>query len=183
MSICTLSASDTLATIVEALLPRGASANWTLPEGGQCHDPSQPSQALYIVLDLRGSVHSDDGDSTFASEVVHLIIERPTNYTKVFAHVNDDFQLPKPEQFVMRSDHDSCWRTDGFRDVDQSFLHIQDQLRKRHPEGRINDFCTIHHIRRVMISYKYLDTHHRHRKALTSIELLGGRPVCGSLSP
>jgi hypothetical protein len=97
---------NALAAIVEAMLPRFSPADL----------------GLVIQLDLRASKHSVDSDDDEKSEasLVTFIIQRPHNYTKVLAKRtdfrHDRWLRPGVEiEMDMTSDHDSCWRSDGFR--------------------------------------------------------------------
>lgn len=71
-------------------------------------------------------------DSRFHKEFF-LVFHRPHNYTKVLMMENPDrgnkgLSLPKAGEFQMKqlSDHDSCWRSDGFRWVFQTFVEAWD---------------------------------------------------------
>lgn len=91
---------NALSTIVEAMLPKFSPANI----------------GLLVQLDLRAS--NNKMDKTIAT-LVTFIFQRPSNYTKVLVKRTDFHEDPwlfKDKEIVMdlASDHDSCWRSDGF---------------------------------------------------------------------
>jgi len=61
-----------------------------------------------------------------ATADVHLLVFRPTNYTQIYGLVNDSWALPPADaEWLLYIDHDSCWRTDGWRLLDK----VRDDLR------------------------------------------------------
>ncbi len=150
-----LAADSTIATLVNALLPRGGSSG-------------QPSRALYLQVRISLNVYAPVED--LESSTVHLIFERPTNYTKVWSCVDFAWNFPAPAKFVMLSDHDSCWSTDGLRDVSKTYLNLLGKLRERHGGKRIDvsSFNCIDHVEWVGVTY-HADPSDRHRKILTEI--------------
>jgi len=171
MSVCNVSAESSIATVVEAMLPRGGSA----PDNEPWRAGEVPTKALYIKLKLSLSHYDDDGDEDHESAFIHLIFCRPTNYTKVFACVNNEWAMPGPDQWTMKSDHDSGWRSDGMRDISKTYLRCLHELRKTigRDKGKLNisEFNTIDGIEWVQITWKDdpNDSRHRYRKLLTSI--------------
>jgi hypothetical protein len=170
MSVCTLSAIQTLREIVQAILPRGAST----PEGEPWRAGEVPVRALYISLDLQVYSHFDDGDEIRESAIVHLVFARPSNYTKVWSVVNSSGFLPEPEAFTMTSDHDSCWATDGLQDVNQTYLDLLGKVRSqtdtRPDAGSPKDFNGIHAIETIQVTWANDPEDKRdYRKLLTSI--------------
>lgn len=149
-----LAADLTIATLVNALLRRGGSSG-------------QPSRALYIQVRISLSVYEPVEDSESAT--VHLVFERPTNYTKVWSFVDTGWQIPDPSKFEMLSDHDSCWRTDGLRDVSSAYLNALGKLRERRPGSRIDTHNCIERVDWVGVTY-HADPSDRHRKTLTEIK-------------
>ena len=172
MSACNLSADITVATLVDCLLPRFGSQN-----GPKFHIKGKPSKALYVSLDLRLSDYSGDEEQC-ESRIVHLIFERPSNYTKVWAAVDRGIQISQPGVFTMRSDHDSCWRSDGLRDIQGACFEMLKALRAKNPDVAPSEFCTIHKVAWVEVEYEPIDLCNEYRKRLTSItekESLTGR--------
>lgn len=161
---CTLNAEHTVTTLVACLLPRRGSMNMHTR-----HDPFSPSKALYVSLDLRLSAHQKD-ETGHTSRIVHLIFERPSNYTKVWAVTDDAWQVPKPEAFTMRSDHDSCWRSDGLRVITEAYSDLFEKLRERNPGCSPSEFCVIHAVQWLSIEYAPVSTADPHVKRITSIK-------------
>jgi len=171
MSVCNLSADSTLASIVEAMLPRGGSA----PEDPMVMAGTVPTRALYLSVKVSLSHYVDNGDEAHERATIHLIFCRPTNYTKVFAVVNNEWARPAADAFIMRSDHDSGWRSDGMRDVTNAYLRALHELRKRigrdKDKAGISEFNTIGSIEWVNITWEDdPECNHRYRKLLTSVE-------------
>jgi hypothetical protein len=69
-----------------------------------------------VPVDARLSYYGGSREIKHNADI-HLIFHRPSNYTKVFWHVVYDGFIPDykiPEDgWVMESDHDSCWTSDG----------------------------------------------------------------------
>lgn len=155
-----LAADSTIATLVNALLPRGGSSG-------------DPSRALYVQVRLGVHVYGSDevSEAEMAFSLVHLIFERPTNYTKVWSCVDEGWSIPEASKFVMLSDHDSCWSTDGLRDVSKAYLNALGMLRERQPGSRIDTHNCIERVDWVGVTYAP-DPADRYRKILTGIKHL-----------
>ena len=176
MSVCNIAADSSLATVVEAMLPRGTSVYAPYVRGV----PLDRSRGLYVCLDLRVACHQDgaiEADSkkeeARRSIVVHLVFDRRSNYTKVWSVINDSWMKPEPGAFTMKSDHDSCWRTEGFRDVTDAYFTILHDLRANLPPSfrDIHEFSTIHSINWVEIEWeKDPDDERGYRKVLTHLK-------------
>jgi hypothetical protein len=152
-----LSADHTISTLVDALLPQNASV----------HGAGEPSKALYLQVRLHLSVYNDDGEDS-EHALVHLIFERPTNYTKVWSCVEDTWQIPDVSKFKMTSDHDTCWRSDGTRQVTNTYLDLLGELRERNGKAHISEFNLIDRVQFVEVTYTR-DPANSHVKNLTSI--------------
>lgn len=48
---------------------------------------------------------------------LHFIFSRESNYTQVFYLCNKSFALCPREVFELQVSHDSCWSTDGFKEM------------------------------------------------------------------
>ena len=149
-----LSAEASLATFVGAMLPRFS------PKG----------RALYIHVKCSLDCYPDEKDDDGEHWSLHLIFERPSNYTKVWVSLEDQWHIPRPDTFVMRSDHDSCWRTDGFRDLFQEYLSHRDALEERQPGERQCAFHIVNKVHFVEVEYEPRDLAEPHEKKLTKIE-------------
>lgn len=114
--------------IVEALFPRF----------------SDPKLGMLIMINCCYDKHTNNGkDEMHIKFPLYYLIHRPSNHTKVLlldSIENDKFRSP-PSQFdiikqknlrwVLRSDHDSCWRCDGFCDL----LKIENKIINTHFGG------------------------------------------------
>ena len=125
--------------VVEAMLPRHSAVD----------------VGLRIVLDLRESM-KDKKTSSFCRFIFH----RPSNYTKVLVNYqfNNFFaekHNPKNEAvyFNKASDHDSCWRTDGFHVLMEHWKNIENHY-NTHPSKvqRHNSFSIFEPISLVRFS-------------------------------
>jgi hypothetical protein len=117
--------------IVESMLPRF----------------SDPKLCLSFIVDNRYNDYSneeccDDGEA----ELITIIFNRPSNYTKVFVRVTD-FRPNEPDKFdpfhfvggyqkdpmkfFMTSDHDSCWRSDGLRIFFERLMFNREKMKHR----------------------------------------------------
>lgn len=171
--VATLAAENTVSTLVRAMLPEFGSLPHYLEDSSRYLDwdpKTTPTKALYVSVHLRLSTYSEEGEEDGESRMVHFVFERPSNYTKVFTVVDDAWSIPKPEAFVMKSDHDSCWRSDGLRDLSTVYLEMLHLLRERNPELRVSEFNIIREIKWVEISYEPIDPKDRYRKKITSIK-------------
>jgi len=72
---------------------------------------SGPKLGLSMILDIRASYKDKD-----ASRLLQLIFVRPSNYTKVFTR-QFDWEDLHGDEFMLQSDHDSCWRSDGLDEI------------------------------------------------------------------
>lgn len=80
---------------------------------------------------------------------IELLFIRPSNYTKVLGRVmdNNDYPITRTKNEVILnqySNHDSCWRSDGFSEFFQTFI----KAIKKYEEERNEDLT------------KYLDEWH-----------------------
>ena len=94
-----------LIDIIETILPRSSSDNVILTFG----------------LKLQWTYYEKNGNNNIFGKDILIAIHRPSNYTKVLTHVitgdKDFFKLTNNGTkviFNLESDHDSCWRSDGF---------------------------------------------------------------------
>ena len=116
----TINLDNSLAAMVEAMLPLFSPANL----------------GLVIQLDLRAS--NNETDKSVAN-LITFIFQRPSNYTKVLVKRTEfrcDPWLLKGQEIVMElaSDHDSCWRSDGFRILNEDWQDKVDKV--GHPYGK-----------------------------------------------
>lgn len=64
------------------------------------------TDGIYIRLDIR----NDENKSINA----HIVARRYYGGFQVWGAVDDEWHPPAPEAFELKSEHDSCWRSDGF---------------------------------------------------------------------
>lgn len=161
-----LQAGSTIATLVDALLPHKGST--PLADGS--------AKALYVQVDISLNVYGDDSDD-FENSFVHLIFERPTNYTTVWSCVSLGPNTPTPNQFTMRSNHDSCWRTDGLRDIHKAHSNAFKELRKRFPNSKIHESNRIELVQWVGVTYTTdpSDSTRKTLRGITPLTQLDGR--------
>lgn len=112
----------TIATIVEAMLPRFSS----------------PVLGLNMILEIIANDPNADKD---ARRYLHLLFIRPSNYTKVFTRVIGDrgnHCIGREIEFKLMSDHDSCWRSDG---LSQMFQLLRECCNEIDPEAPFAKLC------------------------------------------
>ena len=99
-----INASNTINSIVEAMLQRGTENKLLhiCVEVGYQHFPHANTS--------NGNNCSDEISYT---KFLHFIFYRPSNYTKVFLLKSSSRFLSNGGAFSMTSDHDSAWRMDG----------------------------------------------------------------------
>lgn len=107
---------------------------------------SDPKLVLVMCVDLNWTDHGydEDGntkvrDTRSFQKKIWLIFHRPNNYTKVLVSDKELSHLTlnkEPIQFQQYSDHDSCWRSDGFRWMFQTFVEAWDYFDQFGVEGR-----------------------------------------------
>lgn len=119
---------------VEAMLPRFSARNLVL--------------TMVIRADWTDFGFDEDGNTKIREELNYhreffLAFHRPSNYTKVLLkEISIDNRssgmIPRAGVTSMRqmSDHDSCWRSDGFHWVFQAFADAWDFFEKHNIEGR-----------------------------------------------
>lgn len=134
MSLIQIDADSTISTIVEAMLPRF----------------SDSTLGLLIGVDLSwyDYGYGKDGntkerDETYLRSNVWFLFVRPSNYTKVYVYeerFTEDGTTgnPKYEELVWEQscDHDSCWRTDGMRYLNEVYNQAYDFFKERGVELR-----------------------------------------------
>lgn len=106
--------------------------------------PEGQGLALHVALDVRrwSRPTAQDDDGKVVSRVIHFIIAKPTNYIRVYCAVRDDWDDPKPEEYKLQSEHDSCWRTDGFRMLHKTWCALDLELdEKGAPRDGRTDSC------------------------------------------
>lgn len=89
-----LSLHSVIADVVEGMLPRFSG-----------------KLALRMIFDLRVNRYAtvEDDEDEYQSQLIELTFHRPSNYTKVYVRTGAD-RLAFPNEWIKRSDHDSCWR-------------------------------------------------------------------------
>lgn len=105
---------NVLTSVVESFLPKF----------------SNEKLGLLIILDCSYDKYCEDGKGDISKRFpLYYLIQRPSNYTKVFfldTPNHDEFRSPpsyldvigkKDLPWLLKSDHDSCWRSDGFNDL------------------------------------------------------------------
>ena len=124
--------SQVLATMVETMLPRF----------------SNNRIGLYMVLDLREDCYTEDGtNEKSAASIMRFIIHRPSNYTKVltkyeFNNFHEELgnNGKDTHYYEKQSDHDSCWRSDGFNILFKHRQNVEKFFAEQTSE--VNEFYT-----------------------------------------
>jgi hypothetical protein len=94
---------------------------------------------LYITIDARYTNSKDT--SREVAIMRHVLIHRPSNYTKVLVSEDTDFlglrdfkYCKSEEYFEKYSDHDSCWRSDGFRFLSDDYFKAAKEVGEEIPK-------------------------------------------------
>ncbi len=99
---------------------------------------SDPKKGLMIRLEFRIISHDKDGDVYYSSRLLELVFQRPSNYTKVFSRVlNHHGEVLK--DWKNMSNHDSCWRSDGLRDIFDLYMDVRHDMESLNPEYNFKD--------------------------------------------
>lgn len=166
-----LSGGNVISSIVEAMLPRGASVETDASLMAKVAFDG-PTKALVITVALSSRWCDSDGiqEDRQASRVIHFVIERPTNYTKVWAAPGKWYQMPPLDKFEMLSDHDSGWRSAISDFLFQGWMALRsDKEFEGVPRGEIRDFNTIESIEFYTVEYEAVDER-GYKKVLTRLE-------------
>lgn len=117
-------------SIVESMLPRF----------------SDPKLCLAMIIDNRYNDYSSECCSAGEAELITVVFQRPSNYTKVFIRVTDfvpnegdgfepfhftNGRKQEPYKFIMTSDHGSCWRSDGLRIFFERLMYNREKMKRR----------------------------------------------------
>lgn len=86
-----------LASILMAALPENPDQKWGY---------SAPTNGLYIRLDIRN-------DQKWGINA-HVLARRYYGGFQVFGCIDNEWSVPEANAFALQSEHDSCWRSDGF---------------------------------------------------------------------
>ena len=100
---------------VECLLPRCSDAN----------------TGLKSTLKFSLTVHTGD-DVVYYDRILELVFQRPSNYTKVFSRILDKTGKVI-KNWTLKADHDSCWRSDGLKDIFQCYMTIIERAEEECP--------------------------------------------------
>lgn len=126
MSVADMNIELTIAHIVEAMLPRSSDRKLGL--------------LVRLKMETSDFGYGEDGNTLEREPQNHrkelcFLFVRPSNYTKVFL-----FE-PKQDEYCwlhkdngqlwnLESDHDSCWRSDGFHRVTDVYFELCDPICK-----------------------------------------------------
>lgn len=88
--------------------------------------------ALRMVFRINADYYGegDDFDAPQLTDYVEMLIYRPTNYTKIFVRIKSSSQQDYPELWTKVTDHDSCWRSDGFSAITKHQYDLVSRLAK-----------------------------------------------------
>lgn len=96
-------------------------------------------EGIYFIIEIEGRNfgYEKDGNTfheewrKFEHKFVHVLIIRPHN---VFIAVSDSSDTPEHEDFENTSNHDSCWRTDGFHKIGVATWDIYKDIYENTPD-------------------------------------------------
>jgi len=170
MTLIKTDVSEAVTALVETIIPRGSgqdgsalyirldirgwdpgSAIW---EGERLPLEEAEAKANEVIAGMPEGLDEDDypwPEESKASANVHLLIFRPTNYTQVYAVLTDSWDIPGADAgWVLQVDHDSCWRTDGFRILNDVWNRLRDATTPSESFG-FTHLCFIANVRRMTI--------------------------------
>ena len=156
MSVVTLDAEISIARIVETMLPRF----------------SDRKLGLYfdIQLDLSDYGYGIDGDTLEreplnARSEVHMLFVRPSNYTQVYVLIERTgysigrlHPLSEKYEWTQTSDHDSCWREDGFNLLTNEYFALTALFKDREKGGEKIAPCDLSHFNNLNNDPTYVET-------------------------
>ena len=182
MSLLSMDADHAIAALVEVALPRFS---------------GEDGRALYIRLDCRQSNYScyvevgtgkkkpcsrEDGPSeeirkqveawpVESSLQLHMLFFRPNNYTQVYTAVTDSWDMPGIEDWTLRSDHDSCWNSDGMTDMNRVAQKLHEAVCCEGDTYKdTSDFCWIHTKRVTLKTERTREMSGPNRRRVMSVE-------------
>ena len=129
------------------------------------------ARALHVILDCCLYDNFGKKNEKHASRDVHFIVLRHGSYYRVwFAAPSPRKPEPKPSDYKMTSDHDSCWRSDG---IDSSISHVYFALAKQVNADKapkcLEQWCTVR-CEYVDVTWVPIDLADTYWKRLTKIE-------------
>lgn len=166
---CPIHAELSISAFVSGLFPVGMGR----AERTKADDPFL---ALYVrvrlTMERRDPADIDGERSDCRSNYVHLIFERSQSYTKVWTYVSERRESElSAAHFVLQSAHDSCWRTDGLRQVGQTYLNQLRQLRDGGaPHETLHDFNHIDQVTWVKVRWTTPTDRGPERYTLTRVD-------------
>lgn len=160
MSVVNLDLDMTVANIVEAMLPR--------------FSDHQLGLLVSFDFDFSDYGYGKDGNTQEREPLhirrnPHMLFVRPSNYTKVYFFEGEAHRSPlckETIQWEQTSDHDSCWRSDGFRKLTEIYFECCEAFKDREISGEKMRPCDIHQFNRLDRDPKYvrLLTHEQSNK-------------------
>lgn len=107
-------AEHAIATLVDGMLPVGSEKGLHVALLVRTSNYKATYDKKRNVVPYKG-VDGDNYNPAESSRTIHFLFLRPTHYTKVWSAVEGRYQRrPALASWEMTSDHDSCWRDDGF---------------------------------------------------------------------
>ncbi len=137
-----------ICTLWDTLRPRSPVREYPDYKSSGCDTVTEPG--LMTTLDLRLSLYLNS-KMYDASAIVHTLF---TSNTSVFVAVTRDFERwddIEIENFLNTSNHDSCWRSDGMRNLRKLFFKMTTELNdelvadglSRHKTNAFQQFSTL----------------------------------------
>lgn len=98
-------------------------------------DYSNPrKKAIYLKLRFRSDFYDENGDNNkSAFDMIHMLFE---GHVSVWIAVNNKWLLEDVKLFEFKntSNHDSCWASDGFRPLINTYFNQCEEVQSHLPE-------------------------------------------------
>lgn len=111
---------------------------------------SGPNKFLWIPVSFQLTTFKKNRMEEIRASI-HLVFQREHNYTKVFfSEDSQEYQfsyyLNEEEQdkanWVLQSDHDSCWSSDGLRCLSKVYQRLEITLEKKTGQKKTGEFIS-----------------------------------------
>ncbi len=133
-------------------------------------DPPE-SKTIMVQINLSLSVYEGIQEDQETADVALIFCrEAGTRYTKVWSAECEAFGTPEVSDFQQRSNHDACWRRDGFLHMNEVNNRMRQTIRARNPGKPVFEINAIRGVRTVEIGY--VRDQKTSRLSLTDLKIL-----------